>query len=222
MSMLLLAISVFIAAHVVPALPGVRPRLIGWLGRRVYLAVYSVVSLVLFAWVIEAAVTAETVELWAPAPWQAIVPLVATPIAAVLLAAGLASPNPLSITLRKGDEPGAVTRITRHPVPWAFLLWAASHIPPNGTLTALLFFGTMGAFALLGMKLIDRKAIKAYGRVRWDGLASRAPLLPSVSGAREAAPGLLWPGLLGLAVWLWFLLDGHQRLIGLDPLGYLR
>ncbi len=113
-----------------------------------------------------AAQRAETVCLWNPAPWQWHVPFIAMPVATFLLVAGLLSANPLSISIRGGAEPGPITSVTRHPVLWAFLLWAVSHIPSNGTGVALMLFGTMALFSLLGFVLLDLKARKRLGPER--------------------------------------------------------
>ena len=93
-----IALVLFLLAHAAPARPSVRRRLTGTLGERTYLALYSVVSIALLVWVIWAAVRAPYVALWSPAPWQYVVALAAMPLALVLLGAGLAQPNPLSIS----------------------------------------------------------------------------------------------------------------------------
>ena len=76
-----------------------------------------------------AAQSAETVWLWDRAPWQWYVPFIATPIATLLLVAGLMQANPLSISFRRATKPGLITAVTRHSILWAFLVWAAVHIP---------------------------------------------------------------------------------------------
>ena len=55
MTELLVAIAAFLLAHVVPPAPPVRARLIGWLGQRVYLGAYSLLSVALIAWIVAAA-----------------------------------------------------------------------------------------------------------------------------------------------------------------------
>ncbi len=113
----LAALAGFLAAHLVPALPAVRARLVGALGRGTYLALYSAASLALLAWLVAAARRADTVPLWNPAPWQGWVPVLAMPLALWLLIAGLAAPNALSVSLRRPVE-GAragIVGVTRHP-----------------------------------------------------------------------------------------------------------
>jgi uncharacterized membrane protein len=217
------ALATFLAAHLIPASRGLRPRLILSMGRTAYLTVYSILSLVLLGWLIMASQRADTVWLWDPAPWQWHVPFIAMPVAAFLFVAGLLSANPLSISVRGGSEPGPITAVTRHPVLWAFLLWAAAHIPPNGTAVALLLFGAMALFSLLGFILLDVKARRRLGPERWRELAvgtSALPFAALLSGRarwRSVRP-LVVPALIAAALYAWFVLQGHALLIGVDPL----
>jgi uncharacterized membrane protein len=221
-----LALSVFLAAHLIPTSPGLRSRLIATMGRTTYLSAYSVLSLGLLAWLILAAKRAEPVLLWHPAPWQWHVPFLAMPVAAFLLISGLAWPNPLSISLRSGEEPGPIVAITRHPVLWGFLIWAASHVPPNGSLVAVLLFGGMAAFSILGFFLLDLKARRRMGADRWHARSagtSSVPfsaLLQGRASWRSLRP-LMLPASVAVFVYAWFILQGHALLIGPDPLGGL-
>jgi uncharacterized membrane protein len=221
-----LALSVFLAAHLIPASPGLRSRLIATMGRTTYLSAYSVLSLGLLAWLILAAQRAETVLLWHPAPWQWHVPFLAMPVAAFLLIAGLAWPNPLSISLRSGEEPGPIVAVTRHPVLWGFLIWAASHIPANGSLVAVLLFGGMAAFSMLGFFLLDLKARKRMGSERWRTRSDGTSIVPFKALLQGRAPWtplrpLMLPALVAILAYAWFVLQGHALLIGPDPLAGL-
>jgi uncharacterized membrane protein len=199
---------------------------IATIGRTTYLSAYSVLSLGLLAWLILAAQRAETVLLWHPAPWQWHVPFLAMPVAAFLLIAGLAWPNPLSISLRSGEEPGPSVALTRHPVLWGFLIWAASHVPPNGSLVAVLLFGGMAAFSILGFFLLDLKARRRMGADRWRARSagtSSVPfsaLLQGRASWRSLRP-LMLPASVAVFVYAWFILQGHALLIGPDPLAGL-
>jgi uncharacterized membrane protein len=209
----LAALLVFLLAHSLPARLGLKERLVARIGRRGYMAGYSLLSLALLAWIIDAARRAPYAPLWDPAPWQALVPLLSMPVAFVLLVAGLAQPNPLSISLRAGEEPGAVVALTRHPVLWGFLIWALAHVPPNGDVVSLVLFGGMALFAALGMPLLDRRARRRLGEARWRALAGR--------GLRGDRGGLALAALAGLALYSWFLFQGHAWLIGADPAAWL-
>ncbi|MEJ1936993.1 NnrU family protein [Nostoc sp. NIES-2111] len=226
MTSFLLALAAFLVAHLLPAWPPVRARLVALLGRRGYLVAYSLVSLALLAWLIQSAVTADDVQLWAPAAWQWWVPLVAMPAAGFLLTAGLIEANPLSVSLRAGDGLPAVACITRHPVLWGFLIWAASHVPPNGRLVPVLLFGAMAALSGAGFVLVDRKARRRLGEERWRALAAGSSTLPFAAMLAGQARCGRWKALalsaaLAAALYAWFLLGGHALLIGPDPLAGL-
>jgi len=234
MTELLAAIAAFVLAHVVPPAPPVRARLIGWLGRQVYLAAYSLLSLALIGWIFAAARRADHVPLWDPAPWQALVPIVVMPLATWLLVAGLAEPNPLSISFlsakveaERDQKPGPAASVTRHPVLWAFLLWALSHIPPNGDVVSLILFGGAAALAGGGLAAMDRRMRRRLGEARWQMLAGATSLLPFAAilagRARLRLSGrLLITVAAALGLYAWLLLDGHERLIGLAPLAWLQ
>lgn len=222
----LLALSAFLLAHAIPPLPSVRGRLVALFGRKIYLILYSGLSLVLIAWLISAAMRAPYVPVWYPLPWQAVIPVVAMPIALWLLIAGLAEGNPLSVSIRSTAAtaaPGPMASITRHPVLWGFLLWAVAHIAPTGHVVALILFGGMALLAVAGMFALDRRARKRLGTGRWETLAARAPLIPFAGIARGSGLRAVvsWPAAAALLVYFWFLLDGHRRLIGPDPLAWL-
>ena len=223
MTQFLLALALFLALHMVPAVPALRARLVAVMGRRAYLVVYSLVSLLTLAWLFHAALQLDFVPLWDPAPWQAWFPLMLTPLALVLLLAGLMSPNPASITLRKPDlGPGAITTVTRHPVLWGFALWAGSHLVPNGDLRSLLLFGALFAFALLGMLITDRRSRRRLG-AQWAEIDRTTSVLPFAAVLAGRAK-LRFDGALALAILIsaaltaWLLLGGHEVLFGADPL----
>ena len=151
------------------------------------------------------------------------------PFAAWLLLAGLVEPNPLSISLWAADSQigvGPAASVTRHPVLWAFLLWAISHIPPNGDLGALILFGGMASFAIGGFAVLDRRASRRLGQERWRQLADATSILPfaAILAGRarvKISTRFLLSLTAALGVYLWFLLQGHALLIGPDPLARL-
>lgn len=217
------ALAVFLLLHMVPAIPALRAKLVSIMGRKTYLFCYSAASLLAVFWLFAASFLLDFLPLWDPAPWQAWVPLILTPIGLVFLLAGLTSPNPASITLRRpGSDAGAITTITRHPVLWGFALWAGSHLVPNGDLRSLLLFGALLAFAMLGMVIGDRRARRSLGD-GWTAVAATTSVLPFaaiVAGRtklRMDAP-LVIAALLSAALTAWLLLGGHAMLVGADPL----
>ena len=95
-----LALTAFFASHVVPARPAVRRSLQAHLGGVAYGAIYSAVSLAVLAWLIAAARNAPHIQLWDFELWQLWVPNIVMPFVCVLIAFGLAAPNPFSIAGR--------------------------------------------------------------------------------------------------------------------------
>lgn len=222
MTNLLIALGVFLALHSVPAIAPIRAGAIAVLGRRTYLGLYSLVSVLVLAWVFQAALTTDYIPLWQPAGWQAKVTLVTAPIGVFLVLAGLASANPLSITMRQDERPGAITTVTRHPVLWGFLFWSLGHLVPNGDLRSLILFGGLAIFTASGFALLDRRARKHLGG-RFEQMARASSLLPfaaALSGRnrlRVDGP-LVLSALLAAAITAWLLLGGHAVLFGADPL----
>ncbi|MCB1441644.1 MAG: NnrU family protein [Methyloceanibacter sp.] len=229
MAEFLLAISAFIAAHVIPPMPPIRAFLIGRIGRPLYFLAYSLLSLALLAWIVVAARRAPYIALWDPAPWQALVAVALMPLAFWLIVAGLAEPNPLSITLRRagpGFVPGPIVTITRHPVLWGFMIWAAAHIPANGDVVSLILFGGMFVLALGAIPTLDRRARRQLGEHSWQALAQITSTVPFAALLRRKTtlrPDGLFAISTAVAVlaYFWFLLEGHRILIGLSPLARL-
>lgn len=218
------AFAVFLLTHAIPARPAVRRRLTGALGERGYLLAYSAVSLVVLAWLIAEAGRAPVVLLWNYAAWQAWVVNVVMPLACILIAAAVGAPNPLSFGgTTAGFDPAhpGIAGVARHPLLLALALWAAAHVAANGNLAHVLLFGSLGGFALLGMRIIDRRGRRQLGGAEWERLAARTSCWPLAalldgrwrpasvpSAARLAAGLLLWLGLLHL----------HAPVIGGSPL----
>ncbi|MEO5374391.1 MAG: NnrU family protein [Alphaproteobacteria bacterium] len=158
MSHLFAAVIVFLATHIIPAAPAVRRGLVAALGVRGYVAAYSGLSLLVLAWVWVAYRAAPYIEVWPPEPWTRWVPLWLMPIACLLVAIGMATPNPFSVGPGgRGHDPrrAGVLRLTRHPVLWGIVLWAAVHMLANGDVASLILFGLMLGLAGAGMLLLD-------------------------------------------------------------------
>lgn len=207
-----LAMALFVLSHVVIARSGIKPALVAHLGERGYLATYSLLSLALLAWVVLAVLQAEPVTLWSAAPAATPFALLVTLVAFVLLGAGAASPNPLSVSFRKQGfdptRPGLVGWF-RHPVIWGLSLWGVAHIPANGTWPSLALFAGSALFGLVGSWTTERRIRKQLGAAQWQQLTG---------GAGHLDQRALVGAALGLAAWAGMLLL-HPFLFGRDPLG---
>lgn len=225
-----MAYALFFASHGLPVQPPVRRRLVVILGERLFLILYSLVSLVLLAWLIVAAGRTPFLPVWGFAVWQSWAPALTMPMVCALAAFGIGAPNPLSFGARNSkvfdaDNPG-IAGIVRHPLLWAIALWAAAHMVPNGDLAHLILFGGFAAMALAGMAAIDRRKRRLLGPDEWARLAARTSLLPfaalldrrwqpvkmTVDVKRLAAAVLLYVALV----------VSHTAVIGVSPLPVLR
>ncbi len=213
---LLLAVAAFMAAHSATNIPPIRDRLMARLGKAGFYGAYSVLSTVLLAWVVAAAIDAPAVILWEQRPWMRWAPSLVMPLAWQLWVIGLTSRNPFSIGAGgKGFDPArpGILRLTRHPVVWGLGLWAAAHLVPNGHLAGLVLFGPLLAMSALGPRILDAKRKRSLGEEQWrslaeplDGAVDWRALLAEVGVIRILAGLALVPALMVL----------HPLVIGLS------
>ena len=221
-----IAFVLFFLSHIIPVRPTIREWLIRHIGKTIYLAVYSVPSIVLFSWLIVAADRAPYVAVWKFSPWQIWLPNIVMPIACLLFAFGIAAPNPLSIASNNDeafepDHPG-IAGVTRHPMLWATALWAIAHVVPNGDLAHILLFGFFGVFSLLGMLAIDARNRRVHGIAEWHHLSHSTSLVPLAALAsgrwRPSFGEINWLRLVAAAGLYVGLLALHRPVIGVSPL----
>jgi len=166
------------------------------MGEWPYRGVYSAVALITFGWMIWAYVHTAREPLW---PGLHLLPVIVVPIAFIFHRLRLLPQSDhggVRNALLKSEQPArGMIRITRHPIMWGLMLWAAAHVLARGELKALVFFGSF---------LFSRRS----ARWRWTagsartrtGRASRLrlrifPSLPSPRaatascGARSAGSG---------------------------------
>lgn len=219
-----IALVLFFASHALPVRPATRRVLADLVGERAFLLCYSFVSVAALALLIVAAGRAPYVELWQPAPWQSWVPHFAMPFVCLLLAFGVAVPNPLSFggiqpEHFSPDKPGIVG-IARHPLLVALALWAGSHIVPNGDVAHVVLFGLFAGFALTGMRAIDRRNRRLMGETEWARLAARTsawPLSALIQGRTRPSVDPSPPRLLVALSLYGALLALHSPVIGVSP-----
>ncbi len=219
-----LAGAVFVISHLGLSSAAVRGRLVGRLGEKGFLGVYSLVALLVLGAMIAAySQSSHTVFLWVPGHGLRHLPLLVMPVALTLLAGGLLTPNPSAVgmtaALDQAEPARGVLRVTRHPLMWGVALWAASHILANGDLAALLFFGGFLLTALLGSLHLDRRMAGEQGE-RWrlfDAATSYLPFGALLSGRqRWSWSELRRPALWGLGAFVLLLLL-HPFLFGVRP-----
>lgn len=186
MTNLVIATAAFLAAHFVASTP-LRARLVAAMGEWPYRGLYSVIAFVTLAWMIWAYATAEPDHLWTGARMP---PYIVMPLAFVLLACGYWR-NPTMVgadKLLKSSEPArGVIRITRHPIMWALMLWAGSHILARGDAKALVFFGGFLLLAALGTLLVDARKKSNPDWERFAAVTSNIPFVAIAQGRNRIA-----------------------------------
>ncbi|MGO1074500.1 NnrU family protein [Inquilinus sp. CA228] len=201
---LVLAALFWVVLHLGVAGP-LRPALVARLGEMGYRGLFSALSAIGLVWLALAYHGAPHEPLWDPVPFW--VPGVLVLLGFVLLAYSLSPSNPTQVSAKRpGTElpVAGITRITRHPMLWAFALWALAHLTVNGHWAGVLLFGAVLVTALNGMVSIDRKRAARLGPA-WDDFArrtSRLPFAAVLSGRGDLALGELALWRLGLGVGL--------------------
>ncbi len=227
---LALAAAFFVGGHFLVSSTGLRPILIGVLGERRYLGLYSLVAILLFLWLLLSYVTAPYVTLWEAPGWAAWLPIIVMPFTLLLLVAGLTQPNPTAVAMpggageaqrRAAASPQGILAITRHPMLWAFGLWGLSHAPANGDAASLILFGSMAVLALGGTIAIDARKRRNAG-ADWERLAAATSNLPFAAlcaGRARIALGEIgwWRPALALVLYA-LLLALHPLVIGVPAL----
>ncbi|GGF78949.1 Uncharacterized membrane protein [Mameliella alba] len=216
-----LAMTAFVGSHFLPRLWGLREKLIGSLGRRIYFSLYGLLSLAILAWVIGAAGRAPYVELWPQTGWGRWVPNIAMPVALVLTALGVGIRQPHTLGARRGadfnaEAPG-LAAVTRHPLLLALALWSLAHLFPNGDLAHVMLFGGFAALSLAAIPLFDARARRDEGKEFFDvtAILSLRPLLRA-DWWRSAGKRAFVRVAGALVLWI-ALLHAHATLFGAAP-----
>jgi uncharacterized membrane protein len=208
MTMLVAATAAFLATHFVASTP-LRAALANAMGEWPYRGLYSLVAFLTLGWMIWAYVGAPREQLWVGSREVAYVVM---PIAFVLIVCGYWR-NPTMVgadRLLKSEEPArGIIRITRHPIMWGVMLWAAAHIIARGDAKALVFFGGLLVLALVGTISMDARKRANPDWPRFAAVTSHIPFVAIAQGRNRIAwreIGWLRPalGLAALAVVLLF------------------
>ncbi len=221
---LALSALLFTGGHFVLSGASLRRFLIGRLGRIPYLVLYSVFAAATLVWLIAAYARAPQAELWGDPLWARYLVLLLMPFAAILLVCGALTASPTAVggarVLRRDDPAPGIFKVTRHPMMWAFALWAAVHLIANGDIASLILFGAVLTLALGGIAHLDARQRAEDGRA-WERLAAVTSVIPfaaAYSGrARISLAGIgAWRIALGVALYF-VLLFGHEWAFDASP-----
>jgi len=181
MTTLVAATLVFLVTHFIASTP-LRPLVVNAIGEWPYRGAYSLVALVTLVWMGWAFANAPREPIWIGVRE---IPYLVMPFAFVLIACGYGR-NPTMVgadRLLKSEDPArGIIRITRHPIMWGLMLWAASHILARGDLRSLIFFGGLLLVAALGTILMDARKRQNPDFARFAAVSSNVPFVAIAQG----------------------------------------
>ena len=222
---LALAAFALVGTHLLMSHP-LRAPLVARLGERTFLGVYSLVALITLGWLIFAwrAIPDPSPAWVAPLWWWPVASAIML-VASILLAGSLvgnpALPHP-GAAPRDIPPPRGVFAITRHPMNWSFMIWAAIHASISGSARNLIVAGAIFLLALVGSIGQDRKKARLIGEPwrQWQARTSFVPFVALLQGRaswRTAFPG--WIALIGGLI-LWAAATSYHAPL-VSPLGDL-
>jgi uncharacterized membrane protein len=191
LTVLIIGLVVFIAAHVFVTQRKARAALIARIGLIPYRALFSLVAIValgLIVWGFGHYLHAEYQPVWTPPTWMRHVTVALVWPAIILMTAAYI----------RGD----IYRKLKHPFLAGIKLWAFAHLLSNGDLGGIILFGSILAWAVF-----DRISLKH----RTD---AGAPVIP-VGGRRNDVIAVIVGTLLYLALGFFF----HPLFIGIPVFG---
>lgn len=220
---LLAAMALFLASHRIPALFGLKARIIAVIGQKGYVVAFSIASLALLWWLISAAARAPFVTVWDQQPWHRWAVNIAMPLAIGLTVFGTAAANPFAFEGRAAgftpNRPG-IAGLTRQPLLWALALWSGAHLLANGDVAHVIVFASFLLLAIVGMPMVEARRRRQMGTEQWARLTAHTGLIPFAALLRghwkPQSPPNLWRLAAALITWaaLWHL---HPALIGVWP-----
>jgi uncharacterized membrane protein len=228
--MLIVAVVVFIAIHLLVSGTTLRDRIVAVIGEGPYLGLFSLASIASLVWMVLAFGPARdspaNTSFWGIGHANRDTAILLVFIAFLFAVPGLLTNSPTRV--RGGeqvDKPAAVTgmmRITRNPFLSGVAIWAVAHLIANGRLADIILFGGLLIVAVLGPPSIDAKRRRALGdRYRaFEAQTSNIPFAAIIQGRQKLVLGEIWWRLI-VAVIVWAaLLWAHPYFTGgVHPLG---
>lgn len=191
---LLIAAGSWVGLHVLVAGSPLRRAIAGRIGEPGFQGMFSLLSLaglVGLIWTYRgAAAVGVNFDVWVPSRAALWAPSILMPFAWLLFIGSVSAPNPTAVgmdKLLKGPEPArGILRVTRHPMLWSFVLWAAAHALANGDAATLVLSVAIALPALSGMLSIDRKRARKDPE-GWRRYADVTSIIPfaAIAGGRN-------------------------------------
>lgn len=209
MNQLVLAVAAFVGTHFLLSHP-LRAPLVARLGEKGFSGLYSVIALATFYGVYVSFRGAPTGDyFWTPGePIWGVASLLML-VASILFAGSFVGNPAMPTPNAKADAAKpvhGVFHLTRHPMMWAFALWAIAHALVAPYAASFVLTGGMFLLALGGSAGQDAKKAKLMGAAwgDWSSRTSFVPFARQLTG--KAKLSTLWPGLTpvlgGVVIWL--------------------
>ena len=208
---ILVASLLWVGTHLGLSSTRLRKMLVDAIGEKAYLGVYSLLAAATLGYFIWVYLEVPRYEyLWLPDPdlyWFAKITM---PIAFILLVGGFMVKNPTNVGMSIDDPAIAaemargVTRITRHPLQWAIILWASGHVIANGDWVSVVFFSGFLVLSLAGSALMDHKKAATLGEgwITYAQVTSNIPFVAILTGRnRLVLKELVMPVIVGFVVY---------------------
>lgn len=158
------ATALFVVAHFLLSSQPQRGWLVHHVGARAFRLGYSVIMALAFAWMLLAYEDSPYVPLWDRDPLFGWLAVAVMPLACLLFVCSLTTPNPTAVggeRLLRDSASESLTHgimtVTRHPMLWAFALWAAVHLLATGDTASVILCCGILVLSLGGMWHIDRR-----------------------------------------------------------------
>lgn len=201
---LLTASVFFVGSHFLMSHPLRRP-LVGRLGEKGFLGLYSLVSFIGLGWMMWEFSRAPVGPMhWGPTDAIWIVASLLTLLAAILFTGSfrgnpaLPDPDGDGIRTLAAKVPTGVFRVTRHPMMWGIALWGLSHMLVAPRMDSFLFNGSLVFLALAGSYGQDHKKEATMGEA-WAKWERQTSFIPRLSQLAKIEPRTL---LIGAVFWL--------------------
>jgi len=194
MTLLILALTAFVGSHFLLSHP-LRAPLVARLGAGGFAIVYSLVAFATLGWAVFEWRRAAVEVVWTAPAWAWPIGGVVMLVAMILFVGSMTAPNPALMGTPAAAVravPKGVQRITRHPMMWAFALWAIVHATLGGTSRDIALSAAILILALAGARLQDGKKRGQLGAA-WAAHEAATSFVPF--GRGFAMPG--WTALIG-------------------------
>ena len=153
MTLMILGLAIFFAAHLIPWSTSLREYLVGRMGLNPYKGMVAVAALVGIVLIVIGKGRAPFEPVWQPDPGMRHVTYLLVLIGFILLPAAHMKSN--------------IKRFTRHPMLWGVVAWGVGHLLVNGDKASMILFGSFVVYSLAAMVSANMrgasKSVMRYG-----------------------------------------------------------